>query len=59
MENPKSKPVNPKKEEEVDPQAVNKKIAERLAYFNKLSAKEKGEPEDTKEYRDCTTIKPK
>ncbi len=32
-----------------DSQAVNKKIAERLAYFNKLSAKEKGEPEDTEE----------
>lgn len=32
-----------------DSQVVNKKIAERLAYFNKLQAKEKGEPEDTEE----------
>jgi|688.fasta_scaffold600006_4 hypothetical protein len=40
MENPKSKPVNPKKEE-VDPQAVNKKIAERLLKFNKEMHKEK------------------
>ena len=32
-----------------DSQSVNKKIAERLAYFNKLYSKEKGEPEDTEE----------
>jgi hypothetical protein len=41
--------TKPKAKDANDSQAVNKKIAERLAYFNKLSAKEKGEPEDTEE----------
>jgi hypothetical protein len=40
MENQKSKPTNQKKEV-IDPQAVNKKIAERLLKFNKEMFKEK------------------
>lgn len=43
------KNVTSKPKDTNDSQAVNKKIAERLAYFNKLQAKEKGEPEDTDE----------
>lgn len=46
---PTGKDTTTKPKEVNDSQAVNKKIAERLAYFNKLQAKEKGEPEDTEE----------
>jgi hypothetical protein len=38
-----------KKVDTQDPQAVNKKIAERLAYFNKLDAKQRGHKDDEEE----------